>query len=62
MNQISQLGRSTQGVRIINIDEGGSVASIARIVEPDEAETALEGESPAPVEAAEEVATESEES
>jgi DNA gyrase subunit A len=36
VDQISQLGRSTQGVRIINIDEGGNVASIARIVEPEE--------------------------
>ena len=62
VNQISQLGRSTQGVRIINIDEGGSVASIARIVEPDEAETIVEGETPAPTETTEEVATESEES
>ena len=59
VNQISQLGRSTQGVRIINIDEGGSVASIARIVEPDEAEAIVEGETPAPTGTAEEVATES---
>ena len=61
VNQISQLGRSTQGVRIINIDEGGSVASIARIVEPEETE-AIEGEAAATPEAPAEVATESEES
>jgi DNA gyrase subunit A len=45
--QISVLGRATQGVRIINIDEGDSVASLARVSEPEE--TQLEGEEGADV-------------
>ena len=36
VHQISVLGRATQGVRIINIDEGDSVASLARVAEPEE--------------------------
>ena len=55
VDQISLLGRSTQGVRIINIDEGSSVASIARIIEPEDAP--LDGEAP---EVGEEVSAEEE--
>ena len=38
VRQISVLGRATQGVRIINIDEGDSAASLARVAEPEETE------------------------
>ncbi|MBT6489152.1 MAG: DNA gyrase subunit A, partial [Deltaproteobacteria bacterium] len=69
VDQISQLGRSTQGVRIINIDEGGNVASIARIVEPEEEEIAEGDEAatettdaPEATDAPEEAVTEPEES
>jgi DNA gyrase subunit A len=69
VDQISQLGRSTQGVRIINIDEGGNVASIARIVEPEEEEIAEGDEAatettdaPEATDAPEETVTEPEES
>ena len=34
VEQISIVGRSTQGVKIINIGDGDSVASIARVDEP----------------------------
>ncbi len=36
VKQVSLLGRATQGVRIISVDEGESVASIARVVEGDD--------------------------
>ncbi len=35
---ISQIGRNTQGVRLMRIDEGERVVSVARLVEPDEEE------------------------
>ena len=38
MGQISLLGRATQGVRIINVSEGESVASVARMAEKDPTE------------------------
>ena len=38
VRQISVLGRATQGVRIINIDDGDSAASLARVSEPEETE------------------------
>ena len=38
VRQISVLGRATQGVRIINIDDGDSAASLARVAEPEETE------------------------
>ncbi len=36
INQISELGRATQGVRLIRIDEGDAIAAISRIEEADE--------------------------
>ncbi len=36
VGQISRLGRSTQGVRVISLTEGESVASVARIAERDD--------------------------
>jgi DNA gyrase subunit A len=47
MADISVMGRSAQGVRIMRLDEGERVASVARVVEPDEKddiEAAAEGE------------------
>jgi DNA gyrase subunit A len=38
MADVSLMGRSTQGVRIMRLDEGERVASVARVVEPDEKE------------------------
>ena len=38
VGQISLLGRATQGVRIINVSEGESVASVARMAEKDATE------------------------
>jgi DNA gyrase subunit A len=35
---VSTMGRNTQGVRLINLDEGDSVATIARIVRDEESE------------------------
>ncbi|MFY7880382.1 MAG: DNA gyrase subunit A [Lacibacter sp.] len=36
ISQISELGRATQGVRLIRIDEGDAIAAISRIEEADE--------------------------
>jgi DNA gyrase subunit A len=38
MADISVMGRSTQGVRIMRLDEGERVASVARVVEPDDSD------------------------
>ena len=42
-SQISLLGRATQGVRVISMGEDESVASVARIAEP---EGESEGDAP----------------
>ncbi len=39
VEHIREAGRATQGVRLINIDEGDEIAAIARIEEQDEEET-----------------------
>ncbi len=41
---ISVLGRNTQGVRLINLDEGDKVTDVARVVIEDENGTAAEGD------------------
>jgi DNA gyrase subunit A len=35
--EVSVLGRNTQGVRMVNVDEGDAVVDVARIIEDDEA-------------------------
>jgi len=35
---VRALSRSTQGVRLINLDEGETLAGLERIVEPEEEE------------------------
>ncbi len=41
---VSELGRNTQGVRIIRTDDGEKVVAVARIVDPDDDETGEEAE------------------
>jgi DNA gyrase subunit A len=41
---ISTMGRATQGVRVMNLDNGERLASMARVAERDEDEAPLEGE------------------
>jgi DNA gyrase subunit A len=41
---ISTMGRATQGVRVMNLDNGERLASMARVAERDEDEVPLEGE------------------
>jgi DNA gyrase subunit A len=41
---ISTMGRATQGVRVMNLDSGERLASMARVAERDEDEAPLEGE------------------
>jgi len=41
---ISTMGRATQGVRVMNLNSGERLASMARIAERDEDEEPLEGE------------------
>jgi len=41
---ISTMGRATQGVRVMNLDSGERLASMARVAERDEDEEPLEGE------------------
>jgi DNA gyrase subunit A len=43
VDSISEQGRATQGVRVIRLDDGGQIASIARI-EPEDPEDELDGE------------------
>jgi DNA gyrase subunit A len=43
VSQVSLLGRATQGVRVITMDEGETVASVARIAEKEEAGESDEG-------------------
>jgi DNA gyrase subunit A len=52
---ISVIGRNTQGVRIMNLDEGDAVMDVARVVIEDEGgtEEPTGDESPSPAEAAE---------
>ena len=48
--EISVVGRNTQGVRIMSLDEGDTLAAIVRVPKEDEAEEATAGPEPAPVE------------
>ena len=41
---ISTMGRATQGVRVMNLDSGERLVSMARVAERDEDEEPLEGE------------------
>ena len=38
VNEIREMGRATQGVTLINLDEGEKLAGLQRIVERDEDE------------------------
>lgn len=42
---IREAGRATQGVKLINLDDGDEIAAIARIQEQEEEESNIEGES-----------------
>ena len=44
VSAIREAGRATQGVKLINIDEGDRIAAIARIAEQDDEESENEGE------------------
>jgi DNA gyrase subunit A len=52
---IRVIGRNTQGVRLMNLDEGDVVVDVARVVKEDEggAEEATGDEVPAPEQSAE---------
>jgi DNA gyrase subunit A len=44
VDEIRTIGRATQGVRLVNLDEGDVLMDVARVVVEDEEEEALEGE------------------
>ncbi|MBS4099058.1 MAG: DNA gyrase subunit A [Sulfuricella sp.] len=44
VREIRVMGRATQGVTLINVDEGGKLVGLERIVEPDEDENEVGGE------------------
>ncbi|MEM6767553.1 MAG: DNA gyrase subunit A [Bacteroidota bacterium] len=44
VRDISQLGRNTQGVKLIRLKNGDSIASVAKVAEKDEEEEEMEGE------------------
>jgi len=49
-SDVSEYGRNTQGVRVLNVDDGQKVISISRIAEPEddaEEEEAADGDAPA---------------
>jgi DNA gyrase subunit A len=46
VNTISVVGRATQGVRIMRLDDGEQVASIERLVDPQDTEGIVEGAAP----------------
>jgi DNA gyrase subunit A len=48
VSEIRQVGRNTQGVRIMNLGEGDKIASVAKIAREDIAETPAEATEPAP--------------
>ena len=43
---ISTMGRATQGVRVMKLDSGERLVSMARVAERDEDDVSLEGEEP----------------
>jgi DNA gyrase subunit A len=46
VNTISVVGRATQGVRVMRLDEGEQVASIERLADPQDSEAIAEGAAP----------------
>jgi DNA gyrase subunit A len=44
VSEIRELGRATQGVTLIALDDGSTLTGLQRIVENDAAERAMEGE------------------
>jgi DNA gyrase subunit A len=44
VNEIRIVGRNTQGVRIMNLNEGDRIASIAKVAKEDEDESAAQAE------------------
>jgi DNA gyrase subunit A len=46
--EIREAGRSTQGVRLLRLDEGDRIAAAASILEEEEAVVAVTGEKPEP--------------
>jgi DNA gyrase subunit A len=44
--EIREAGRSTQGVRLLRLDEGDRIAAAASILEEEEAVAAVTGEKP----------------
>jgi hypothetical protein len=53
MNEIRVIGRNTQGVRLIEHEEGERVSSVARLVEREEGDVASNGSGDAGSEAVE---------
>ncbi|MBT8335109.1 MAG: DNA gyrase subunit A, partial [Gemmatimonadetes bacterium] len=43
VSEIRTIGRATQGVRLVNLDDGDTVVDVARVVIEDEEEEDLEG-------------------
>jgi DNA gyrase subunit A len=43
--QISELGRATQGVKLIRVDEGDAIAAITQLDKMEEEDELLDGES-----------------
>jgi DNA gyrase subunit A len=43
VNEISLIGRATQGVKLVNLDEGDTVVDVARIVTDEEAVAGVSG-------------------
>jgi DNA gyrase subunit A len=58
MNEIRVIGRNTQGVRLIEHEEGERVSSVARLVEREEGDVASNGNGEAASEAVEPVEAE----
>ena len=48
VHEIRVIGRNTQGVRVMNLNEGDKIASLAKIAKEDEEETPAAGASPTP--------------
>ncbi len=50
LSAVREIGRATQGVRMIRVDEGDRVAAVARIAREEESEADENGAAPAPTE------------
>ena len=48
VSEIRELGRSTQGVRLINLGDNEKLAGLEKVLEPDEVEDVAAGEAPPP--------------